>query len=456
MNERPCIPVTAVILVVAAVAAAQAPAPQLTLRDAAEMALAHAPEVAAARAAADESAASARLAGDASHPQVWLTSALGWARGLPMAVGGSVPAALAVSCRTTLYDRSSRIESLQREAASSDAAGRGERARLDVLREVLVAYARCWADDALVAAGRERQRARTAMLERAQERQAAGRSTEFDVEQARLTLARARLHALDLDTDREFDRLDLSRLTGVPPDRLSFPARDPLAALPELPDGDTVEAAQAADPELRASARSIKLLDEAAGMATGGAAPVIQAEAQYARLSRMNEFDSYYSRFQINDWSVGVVVALPLWGGGRGPDLAARTAAGLARRQNERRTRADALAIKVQRAAWNAERARAATQLGREAVAAAEEGVRLARARAAEGRGDEDAVDTRAIALAEAREEMARTLLARFVARVERLALCGDLENEVLGPARSTPGGEGLAARAPSDTRLMR
>ncbi len=455
MNERTCTSLTAVILALAASATAQSP-PSLTLQRAAELALAHAPEAAAARAAAEESAADARLAGDEFHPQVWLTSSPGWARGLPMAIVGNVPAAVSVSCRTTLYDRFSRLELLQRQAASAQATGHSDQARLDLLREALVAYSRCWADDATVAAGRERQQAAARMLERAQQRRAAGRGTELDVEQARLTLARARMRTLDLETERELDRLDLSRLTGVPAGQLSFPAQDPLAALPDPPDGDTVDAAQTADPALRASARSITLLGEAAAIATGAVGPVIHAQAQYARLSRMNDFDSYYRRFQINDWSVGVVVALPLWGGGRGPDLAARTAATLARAQSERRARADVLAIKVQRAEWDAERAHAAAQLGREAVAVAEEGLRIARLRAAEGRGDEDDVDARAIALADAKEEVARAGLSRFAARVERLALHGDLENGVLGAPKATPGVEGVAKQGVSDTRSLR
>jgi outer membrane protein len=439
MNERTYTPLTAVILCLATGAAAQSPPPPLTLRQAAELALVHAPELAAAQAAAAESAAAARLAADEFHPEAWLTGAPGWARGVPLAIAGSVPAALSVACRTTLYDRSSRLEVLQRQAAASEAAGRGERARLDILREALVAYARCWADDAIVAAGKERQQAAARIAGRAQQRQAEGRGTELDVDEARLTLARARMRALDLETERELDRLDLARLTGVPAEELSFPARDPLEGLPDVSGGDGGEAAQAADAELHAADRSIRLLEQAAGLATTSFTPVVQAEAQYARLSRMNDFDTYYRRFAINDWSVGVVVALPLWSGGRESDVAARTAATLARVQDQRRSRASALAIGVRRSDAEAERAGAAAQIGRQAVAVAEDGLRVVRALAAEGRADADEVDRRVLTLADAREEAARARLSCFAARVERLALHGDLLTAVTGPAGPAP-----------------
>src|SRR5690242_16450571 len=63
----------------------------LTLRRAAELALVHAPQLAAQRAAREEGSASARVAADALHPSVWLSTTPGYSSGLPVAVAGSVP-----------------------------------------------------------------------------------------------------------------------------------------------------------------------------------------------------------------------------------------------------------------------------------------------------------------------------------------------------------------------------
>jgi multidrug efflux system outer membrane protein len=440
MNETTLKLVTIVAFSLAADAPAQMPPPTaITLRQAAELALARAPDLAAAQATARERAASARLAGDELRPQAWLMTTPGYAHGLPVAIAGSVPAVAGVAWRTTLYDRATRVEALQREAESHSAAGRSERTRIEVVRDVLIAFSRCWEDDRIVAAVRQRQEAAGQILEHTLVRHAAGRCTELEVEQARLNLARARMRALDLETERDLDRLELSRLTGAPATQLSVPPDDPLGALPDLPHENDIEAAQAADPELSAAARSIALLSTAADLAAAPAGPVVQAEAQYARLSRANHYDSFYRRFVADDWSVGISVVLPLWSGGRHGDAAARAAASLERMQNERRSRASALEMQTRRAIWSADRTRAGVSLAREATAVAQEALRIADARAKEGRGDIDEVEHREIGLADAEEDEVRSEASYFAARVELLALRGDLEVAVLGPAAPAP-----------------
>lgn len=447
MNETTLKLVTIVAFSLAADAPAQMPPPPaITLRQAAELALARAPDLAAAQATARERAASARLAGDELRPQAWLMTTPGYAHGLPVAIAGSVPAVAGVAWRTILYDRATRVEVLQREAESRAAAGRSERTRIEVVRDVLIAFSHCWEDDRIVTAVRQRQEAAEQILEHTLVRQAAGRCTELEVEQARLNLARARMHALDLETERDLDRLELSHLTGVPATQLSVPPDDPLGALPDVPHENDIEAAQAADPELSAATRSIALLSTAADLAAATAGPVVQAEAQYARLSRANHYDSFYRRFVADDWSVGISVVLPLWSGGRHGDAAARAAASLERMQNERRSRASALEMQTRRAVWSADRTRAGASLAREATVVAQEALRIAHARAKEGRGDTDEVEHREIGLADAKEEEVRSEASCFAARVELLALRGDLLGAILDLQAPAPPSGGPAA----------
>jgi outer membrane protein TolC len=441
MSETSLKVVTAVVLSLAVEAWGQTPpvAP-LTLRRAAELALERAPGLAAAQAAASESAAAARLAADELQPQAFLTMTPGYSHGLPTAIAGSVPALAGVSLRATLYDRATRVQALQREAESASATAGSERARIDTVRAVLLAYTSCWADERMLPAAQARRQAAERVLEHTLALQAAGRATDLDVEQARLNVSRARLRTLDLQTTRDLDWLELARLTGLTGTPVPPLAEDPLSSLPEVPAGDSVEAARAADPELRAAARSVALLGKAAGLVTGAASPVVEAEAQYARLSRANHYDEFYRRFVADDWSVGVLVALPIWNGGRHRDAAARAAASLMRAQSERSSRASALELEVRRNAWGADRARAGASLAREAVAVAQEALRVARARAGEGRGGADDVAEREIALADAQEEQVRAEESCFAARVELLAVRGDLPKLILA---SDAGGGG-------------
>src|SRR5215471_17827881 len=114
MNDRRSLPpsllvgsLAAAILSAAALARGQtAPgetAP-LTLRHAGELALAHAPQLAAQRAASEEGSASARVAADALHPSVWISTTPGYSTGLPTLVAGSVPSYGGIEVRQTIYD----------------------------------------------------------------------------------------------------------------------------------------------------------------------------------------------------------------------------------------------------------------------------------------------------------------------------------------------------------------
>ena len=89
---------TGLVLVLGAPGLSQAQADKepLTLKRAAERALARAPEVAVARAQVDEAAAGARAAKAAFAPQAFATTTPGYSNGLPVAVAGRVPSVFGV------------------------------------------------------------------------------------------------------------------------------------------------------------------------------------------------------------------------------------------------------------------------------------------------------------------------------------------------------------------------
>lgn len=454
MNERPLVLVVILSSTLAAGAVAQSSAPAtLTLRQVAADVLAHAPDVAAAEAAVRERQASARLAADELSGQAWLTTTPGYGVGLPTAVAGSVPSVVGVSWRATLYDRGARAEILARRAETYDAGAQAERAGVATVRSALAAYANCWADARLLETARLREEATQRALGQVIARHEEGRATDLDVEEARLPTARARLRVLDLESEGELDWLELRRLTGLTSTSPLPPLEDPLAALGGEPGGDDLATALAADPALRAAGESIALLARAAALQSPSSSPTIQAETQYWRLSSANHYDSYYRRFRADNWSVGVSVAIPLWTGGRQADAAARADAALERAREGRRARESALEIEVPRTAWAVARTRAGASLAREATGVADEALRVARARAGEGRGDAGDVERREIALADAQEARVRSELALFAARVDLLAVRGELLRLATG-AHSEEKGQGSAAGpAPSPAK---
>ena len=193
---------------------------------------------------------------------------------------------------------------------------------------------------------------------------------------------------------------------------------------------ENLEAARAADPQLKALGRQIELLGQSARL-SARRWPIIQAAAHYQRLPSF--YAKYYNSFNENDFSVGVSLAIPVWAGGLLDDTEARARASVARAEAERHARESDLEVAVRRAEAAVARAEAEGSLSRRARGIAEQDLVTADLLAREGRAEAGYVDERRIALADADEEAARTSLVALEERVRLLALRGELSRTVLG-----------------------
>ena len=162
--------------------------------------------------------------------------------------------------------------------------------------------------------------------------------------------------------------------------------------------------------------------------------PVIHAEAQYLRLANYNNFDQYFVKFRKDDWAAGVSIVVPLWTGGRLTHEQTAAAARLESVRAQRRGREGDLELSVRRAETDLARARAQLDLATRGVAVARDGARVAQDLAAEGRGDPDDVDLRAIALARAEDERAQASQGLLAARAHLLQLTGGLARALTEP----------------------
>jgi outer membrane protein TolC len=423
--------------------AAETPAGDgLTLRGAATRAAERGPDLGASRAAAAEAEASSRLAEDTFKPEAFALTTPGVSRGLPVDVIGAVPAIFGLEVHQIFYDPQHRSEAIAARAEAVSSASAYERARLNAARAAAEAYARCWSDDAVVAAANRRRAAR----ERTHERVAAllreGRATEVDLGEADLNVARAKLRNLDAESERSLDLAALRRLTGLPTGTEVRLAEAPLGALPAPGSGDALTAAIASDPEIRSANESINLLERAQRLLGGIPEPVVAAEAQYYRLTRANGIDQFYRNFRDNDWSIALSVTYPLWSAGRAHDALAKAQAKLSQTTAHRDARRSTLALEVQRAEAALTRAAAAAQVAEQARVLAELTLRQAQALAGAARGEPGADEVREAELADAEADAAAAEFRLVQARLELLALRGELGNALLGGAGgSSPSG---------------
>jgi outer membrane protein TolC len=247
------------------------------------------------------------------------------------------------------------------------------------------------------------------------------------VEKAALQEARARQARLDRLSDRDLDQLELRRLVGWAQNVPLALAGDPLASLPEAAPGDDLEVARTSDPELRGSSEALDALERAETWRSRSWLPVVDFDAQYARLVHLPGYDEFYNTFVADNWSVGVSVAFPIWNGGRTADAAARARAARERQVEQRRARDAELELLVRRSQAALGRAQARSSLARRAGAVAEEELRVVRALAEEGRAAFADVDAQEIACADAQDEVARAEAEAVSARVQVMSLRGEL-----------------------------
>lgn len=427
-NRRPR-PWLALLLLAAFGNPARAASPAeaaLTLRDAVRRAIARAPQLSLARAEASESESSVRLAEAPSAPEAWLTTTPGYSSGLPVAVAGRVPAVAGVEVHQSLYNPELRSEGFAARSRRAGAQAAQETAMAETAREIVELYARCWRDQARVAAGKRECGAREDLVTAAQASVREGRQLPIDLERAQLDSARARQGLEAAESDFDLDLWELRRGTGWPSGATLALADDPLRVLPPGPAGDDFTAVRERDPASRGLEEEIRELERAKQSIGSRWAPVVDAEAQYARLSRANGYDEFYRKFKADDWSVGVSVGVPLLNQGR--------SAREARLQDQlaaARARCEARRWELDRALREAragvERALASRSLAHRAQALEAEALELSRLLATEGRGEPTAVEQRTLALAETEEASAKADFDLLETRLRLLALQGEL-----------------------------
>ena len=421
-------------LAVAGPAFAQTAATEpLTLQRAVQLALERAPQLAAVRAASEGERASAELAGDVFHPSAWLSTTPGYTYGLPGLVAGRVPAIAGVEIRQTIYDPTRRSEALQAEASASSMEGALERSCQETIEKTIAVYARCWADQSLADAARRRLEAAETIRKRVEALAQEGRRTELDLERARLQAARAKQKLLNAESDRDLDVLELKRLIGWPGSAPLVVAGDPDGTIPELPAGENLSAARAADPELKSLGREIELLGRSASLESKRWAPVIEASAQYQRLAKFNDYDKYYVTFTPDTVAVGVSIGIPLWTGGRFTDAARRARARLEHAEAQRAARESSLEMAVRRSEADVARSTAEKSLSRRSQGIAEQALSASQLLVREGRSELSELDERQMALADADEESVRAGLDSLLERARLLSLRGELARTLLG-----------------------
>jgi outer membrane protein TolC len=295
-----------------------------------ELALSHATGAAIASAEQQSAAAAYRELRDNYIPQLSTGAGLGYSYGFPLALEGSAPSLFNLNTQSALLNPALHdfIRAAKEDSAAAQLKSKDQRNQ--IIQDAALSYAELakWEErlGRLRATVADANQLQAAVAERVKE----GVDSELDGTRARLSAARVRLRIAEAQGAADVLREHLSKLTGLPAadiqtDPDSIPAPPAITTQEETPK-DAADSSPSVEAAVEAArAQYLRARGEHKSLW-----PSVDFAAQYALLSRFNNFQNYYipsrpcvtslgeflcvtNSFQQNNATVGVSIRFPLF-----------------------------------------------------------------------------------------------------------------------------------------------
>jgi outer membrane protein TolC len=351
----------AVVLMIAA----RGQAESLPLERAIRLALANGTSSAIANAEVQRSFASYRELRNNYIPQLIAGSGLGWTYGYPLTIDGAPPALLDVVAQSAVFNASQRqfLGAAKIDWHASEFQKKDQRNA--VIQDCALTYAELAKWEARLVR-LEQDEAQAQQIEKAvAERLQAGVDSNVDLNKAKLTAARVRLHRAEARGSADVLRRHLSTLTGLPVSSIEI-APESIPALPPVSDEDLSDKAVASSPAIK-TAEQHSLAEAMRAVAEHRSLlPSINFSAQYARFSTFNNYTVYFpNHFQKDNATVGFGIKIPIFNASQHAHAEAAEAEALKAQKQAEATRNQVTeeTLKLQRTAEQLEAAREVAQL---------------------------------------------------------------------------------------------
>jgi outer membrane protein TolC len=339
----------------------------LPLERAIRLALAHSTSSAIANADVQRTIASYRELRNSYVPQLILGSGLGYTYGYPLSIEGNAPALANVVAQSTIFNPAQRqfLGAARAEWQASQFQDKDQRNA--VIQDVVLTYAELAKWEARLARLQQDEAQAQQMEQAVAERLQAGVDSAVDLNKAKLTTARMRLHRAEARGSADVLRKHLSTLTGLLVSSIeiapeTIPALPPVVAEEGLP-----EKAIASSPAIKLAEQNSLVKALQASGEHRSLLPSIDFSAQYARFSDFNNYAEYFrpGTFQKDNATIGVGIRFPLFSASqRARTEAAEAEALKAKKQAEAaRNQVAEETLKLERAAEQLEAAREVAQL---------------------------------------------------------------------------------------------
>jgi outer membrane protein TolC len=281
----------------------------VTLKQAVELALKHATASGIAAAEEQRAFANYRELRNSFIPQVTAGAGLGWSYGFPLSLEGAAPSLFNINAQSPLYHFELKDFLGAARAETAGASLRTKDARSQVIQDTVLSYAELQKWEQRLAHLRETeadaQKMQAAVAQRVQE----GIDSELEGSKARLSAARVHLRFIEAQGAADVLRERLSKLTGLPASGIQTEP-DSLPALPAAPDPDSASKAADSNPGVQAAVEHARAQYLRARAEHKSWMPSLDFAAQYAVLSRFNNFQNYFQpgSFVRNNATIGGVI----------------------------------------------------------------------------------------------------------------------------------------------------
>ena len=265
-------------------------------------------------------------------PQVSTGAGLGYSYGFPLALEGSAPSLFNITAQSALLNPSLRDFMHAAKVDSAVASLKTKDQRNQLIQDAALSYAELAKWEQRLARLQETEAAANKMQEAVAERVKEGVDSELDGTKARLSAARVRLRIAEALGAADVLREHLSKLTGLLAANIQTDPDSIPAAPAPAPTQDAPKEPADANPSVQAAVEHARAQYLRAQGEHKALWPTVDFAAQYALLSKFNNYQNYYipskpcvtplstievlcvtNQFQQNNATVGVNIRFPLF-----------------------------------------------------------------------------------------------------------------------------------------------
>ena len=302
----------------------------VSLKRVVELALAHATGAGVAAADEERAAAGYRELRNNYIPQLTTGAGLGYSYGFPLALEGSAPALFNINTQSALLNPSLHDFIRAAKADSAVASLKTKDERNQIIQDAALSYAELAKWEQRLAKLQETEadanKMQTAVAARVKE----GVDSEIDGKRAMLSAARVRLRIAEAQGAADVLREHLSKLTGLSAANIQTDPDSIPAPPAPVPNEMAAKDAATSNPSVESAVEHARAQYLRAQGEHKALWPSIDFAAQYALLSKFNNYQNYYipskpcntslgeflcvtNQFQQNNATVGVSIRFPLF-----------------------------------------------------------------------------------------------------------------------------------------------